>query len=186
MTAIERRIAISGPMMFKPRMIDHTAMTEDELAVLRDVDQRSAPLSADERQAAVARQNAVEAHTVYRLGGKILGVQWRDGVTTFTATATDDSTATDGGASALAKEKAAARGLTGAAANDFIAEEIAAGLQERYGAAVQAETYVSGAGPTRSELQSEMFGHGSASAVGAARSRVAVDTSTFALLQEAG
>ena len=178
MTAIDGQIAFSGLSPRKARAIDFTAMTEDELAVLRNVNGRSGPLTTDERNAALARQNAVEAHTVYRMGGEILGVQWRDGVTTFT------ENAADGGASLRAKEQARTRGLTGDAANDLIAGEIAAALTERYGLTVQVKSYISGAGPSRGDLQSEMFGRGSASAVSAPRSRVSVDSRTFAVLQE--
>ena len=108
--------------------------------------------SAAERAAQIAKQRAEPAHTVYKVGGKVIAMHQHNGFTTFGSSA-------DGGASTQAKKAGAAQGLTGEALNTFVADAITAALKQKYGAALQVETYRDPAtAPSSGAIEDAMFG----------------------------
>jgi len=136
--------------------------------------------SPTERAAQLAKQRADKAHTVYKVNGKIVALhQAHGGITT--------ASNSDGRAAREAAEMAEARGLTGDALNDFIADKMTASLQKKYGSALEVDTYSNAAAaPTAGEILDQMFGierqHGS---LQGQTSRVAMDTEHWAQLLEA-
>lgn len=106
--------------------------------------------SEAERAAQLAKQNAVEAHTVYRVDGKIVAVYYQN---EWTLSVTGGGPL-KGDAARIGR----AQGLSGEKLNDFIADHVTQQLRKRYGAALQVEQYERGSAPTLGELHAEIFG----------------------------
>ena len=112
---------------------------------------KSLERSPAERAAQIAKQNAVEAHTVYEVNGKIVAVQYRDHTALYTANG-------DGRHGAQAWKDAMNLGLKGEALNDFLAGRTEEALRQKYGAGLTVTHYDAGNAPTAGELHSQIFG----------------------------
>ena len=184
MTAIPGGIAISRatPLPLPAAQNLENALPPERLdRMKRLLNYLANPPGPEERAAQIAEQRAVKVHTVYQVNGKVVGIHEHEGDTTFASSAA-------AGASVQAKADGAARGLSGAALNDFVADRITAALESRYGSSLDVETYRNPAeAPTSGEMQDLMFGRTTADdARPAAASRIAYDPDVLALLSIAG
>ena len=153
MTSIHAGIPVAGLKQVTFPMIDGAQSgAERSRMPLSGIDERLAGPSPAERAAQIAKQRAEPAHTVYMVGGKVIAMHQHNGFTTFGSSA-------DGGASTQAKKAGAAQGLTGEALNTFVADAITASLKQKYGAALQVETYRDPAtAPSSGAIEDAMFG----------------------------
>jgi hypothetical protein len=107
----------------------------------------------DEMMDEYDRQNAVEAHTVYRVYGKTICVIARNGQTLF-----DSAEDFRLGGGLKPADQAGELGLTGEQYMEYLSKEIARHLRERYATALQVARYDAGTAPVMGELREEMFG----------------------------
>ena len=114
----------------------------------------------------LAQQQNVEAHTVYRAGGKVIAVQYQDGTTGYPVGG-------DIGGATAAKKEAHSLSLSRAAQNDYIAGRLEANLRERFGQGLSVERFTSGSAPTQGQLMAEY------NAVASPPSRVAIDAQSL-------
>ena len=112
---------------------------------------KSLERSPAERAAQIAKQNAVEAHTVYEVNGKIVAVQYRNHTALYASNA-------DGGHGSQAGKEAMNLGLKGEKLNDFLAAKTEEALRQKYGAGLTVTHYDAGNAPTAGELHSQIFG----------------------------
>ena len=137
---------------------------------------KSLERSPAERAAQIAKQNAVEAHTVYEVNGKIVAVQYRDHTALYTANG-------DGRHGAQAWKDAMNLGLKGEALNDFLAGRTEEALRQKYGAGLTVTHYDAGNAPTAGELHSQIFGNPSkAASVASPNAKVNLDPETLEML----
>ena len=99
------------------------------------------------------RQNAVEAHTVYRVDGQVICVVARNGRTLFD-TAEDFRMA--GGLKP--SDMAGDLGLSGERYMEYISKQIAENLKQRYADALQVARFEAGDAPAMGQLREAMFG----------------------------
>lgn len=150
------------------------ALTGEELEELaRNRPKSEAEIAAD-MKVAQERTDAVKVHTVYRKGDKIIGVQYRNGWTTF---------ASNGDAAHRfdAEREGRAKGLKGDALIDYTAKRMAETLKKQYGG-IRVETYAAGDAPTHKQLSQAMFGAGTGSGTSAPTSRINLTADTLKLL----
>lgn len=107
----------------------------------------------DEMMDQYDRQNAVEAHTVYRVHGKVICVVARNGQTLFD---TADDFRFGGGLKPA--DEAGGLGLTGEQYMEYMAKQIGENLRRRYANALNVARYNEGTAPVMGELREEMFG----------------------------
>ena len=135
---------------------------------------KSLEMSPAERAAQIAKQNAVEAHTVYKANGKIVGVHYYNNTTLYT------SNAVGANASQEWKEET---GLKGEALSDFLAGKAEEALRQKYGASLTVTHYQAGNAPTAGELHSQIFGNPSkAASVASPNAKVNLDPETLEML----
>lgn len=96
------------------------------------------------------KQDATEAHSVFKKGNKVIAVLYREGGTMLRNEA-------NGLPIQGMMKEAEARGLTGEKYHDFMAEKMTDALNMRLGN-VQVETYEKGNAPTQGELTRQIFG----------------------------
>lgn len=141
--------------------------------------------SAAERADQLAEQRAVKVHTVYRVNGEIVAMHQTNGWTSAASNSNSGIRNIPGQGDADAVGRA--KGLSGDALNDFVADQIAANLKAKYGSALEVESYDNlSTAPTSGEVRDEMFGitqqQGSLSVT---TSRIAMDTEYWAKLLDA-
>jgi hypothetical protein len=107
----------------------------------------------DEMMDQYDRQNAVEAHTVYRVHGKAICVVARNGQTLFD---TADDFRSGGGLKPA--DEAGSLGLTGEQYMAYVSKQIGENLRRRYANALKVARYDEGAAPAMGDLREEMFG----------------------------
>ncbi|MGE4295791.1 MAG: hypothetical protein AB7E49_08835 [Campylobacterales bacterium] len=107
--------------------------------------------SAEETAAGIARQNRVKAHMVFEVNGRVIGVHFQDGFTTFQSGFAAEAVNE-------AKAQAARLGYDGEAGADFVAQAITQALKTRFGSQVQARAYDAAQAPTRGEIFAQWFG----------------------------
>ncbi|MCC9620569.1 hypothetical protein LPB41_02595 [Thalassospira sp. MA62] len=110
---------------------------------------RSQLQSDPEKQLAI--QNAQPVHTAFRLNGKLVGTIGLE--SGFTSTGISD-----GGAYQQAQNAADQLGLKGTDRYDYVADQVAQALRDKYGASLDVVTYPPDERPTTGELHAEMFG----------------------------
>lgn len=140
--------------------------------------------SAAGRADQIAKQRAVKVHTVYRVDGKIVAVHQANG---WTTSSNSNSGIRNIPGQGDADEVGRAKGLSGDALNNFVADQITANLKARYGSALEVESYDNpSTAPTSGEVRDKMFGitqqQGSLSAT---TSRIAMNTEYWAKLLDA-
>lgn len=137
---------------------------------------KSLEMSPAERAAQIAKQNAVEAHTVYKANGKIVGVHYYNNTTLYTSNAV--------GANAYQELKEETDlGLKGEALSDFLAGKAEEALRQKYGASLTVTHYDAGNAPTAGELHSQIFGNPSkAASVASPNAKVNLDPETLEML----
>lgn len=133
--------------------------------------------SEAEHAAQIAKQQAIKAHTIFRVDGKIVAVQEENGWTLFPNS--DDGAATSG-----IKSEAARLRLAGDAYNDFVADQIERDLRQTYGASLQVQRFEPGQGPTMGELDFELFGNRNANPVNTAAPTLPLDSETLLMLSQ--
>lgn len=181
MTSIHAGIPLAGLTQLTFPMTDGAQSGSQRSRIpLSEIEDRLAGPSPAERAAQIAKQRAEPVHTVYKVGGKIIAKHQHNGWTTFAANA-------DGGASTQAKKAGAAQGLTGEALNTFVADAITASLKQKYGAALQVETYRDPAtAPSSGAIEDAMFGRTpTAGPKASPTSLVAYDSGLFSFLHGA-
>lgn len=123
-----------------PRLIERTALEHD--FVMSD------PPTEEETAAGLARQDAMKAHTIFTVGGKIIAVQREIGWSLLLE-----------GASA-AQGINWERGGTGEAANKYRAAEIEKALRKVYGSSLEVHSFAGDpAAPTMGQLKPALW-HG--------------------------
>ena len=127
------------------------AMNLSELTDVLKKDRRAGIF--DEMMDQYDRQNAVEAHTVYRVHGKAICVVVRNGQTLFD---TADDFRSGGGLKPA--DEAGDLGLTGEQYMEYIAKQIGENLRRRYNTALKVARYDLGTAPAMGDLREEMFG----------------------------
>lgn len=158
MTVTHDPISIAGLKPVTGKLVDLKQVDPERWARMKDIIEKmrfdSTPegqaIIEKERAMQVAKQNAVEAHSIYRVNGKIIGVHYRDGITM--------SVSNSGLGHGNAESDGRQRGLSGERLNDYVADRITAELTEKYGSALQVEQYDAGAAPTAGELWHEIYG----------------------------
>ena len=137
---------------------------------------KSLEMSPAERAAQIAKQDAVEAHTVYKANGKIVGVHYYNNTTLYTSNAV--------GANAYqALKEETDLGLKGEALSDFLAGKAEEALRQKYGASLTVTHYDAGNAPTAGELHSQIFGNPSkAASVASPNAKVNLDPETLEML----
>ena len=99
----------------------------------------------------IAEQRAIKVHTVFKVGGKVVGIIHRNGWSTFASNGI-------GGAGSV-HDLAARRGLTREGLNDLLADHYTTRLRRMYGTGLQVERYEDAASaPTSGEVEDLMFG----------------------------
>jgi hypothetical protein len=99
------------------------------------------------------RLNAIEAHTVYRVNGRIICVIARNGQTLFERA--DDFRAAGG---LKPSDEAGDLGFTGERYMDYVSRRIAANLAQRHADALDVAVFEEGDAPTLGDLREQMFG----------------------------
>jgi len=136
-------------------MATPTKSSNEEIARLAEQMQNfekiRAGASPEELAKQIAKQNATQAHTVFRAGGDIVGVYYKDGTTTYPSGG-------DVGGSVVAQKEGLARGLSGKSLDDFIVQSMTDRLSKIYGSGLEVQTTSSRTGPTQGQLNAEMFG----------------------------
>lgn len=124
-----------------PRLIERTALGHDFVM--------SEPPTEEETAAGLARQDAIKAHTVFTVGGKIVAVQRENGWSLFI----------QGGSVAL-EATLKDSGLTGEALNKHNAAEIEKALRKVYGGSLEVHSFAGDpAAPTMGQLTPALW-HG--------------------------
>lgn len=100
--------------------------------------------------AQIAKQNAAEVHTAFRLNGKLVGVMSESG---FTSTGIQATTAYQDTQNAADKQ-----GLTGEERIAFVSDHVSRALKDRHGENLDVETFNAGNRPTSGDMHAEMFG----------------------------
>lgn len=138
---------------------------------------KSLERSPAERAAQIAKQNAVEAHTVYKANGKIVGVHYYNNTTLYTSNAV--------GANAYqALKEETDLGLKGEALSDFLAGKAEEALRQKYGASLTVTHYDAGNAPTAGELHSQIFGDAPKTApIANSNTKVNLDPETLEMLR---
>jgi len=176
MSSINEHYSIANATLLAATPIQSTP---EEVAAFKqgmaDFEKVRQGISPEERQQQIARQNAVEAHTVYRSQGKIVAVHYQDGSTLY-------PTGGDVGMAGKAKHEAFQMGLRGEAANTYISDQMTTALKARYGAGLEVSTYTAGAAPTAGQLNAKIFGAARANTVNATASLAAFDADLLSML----
>lgn len=166
-------IAAAGAPLSALRAIAATPirMTQDEITQMQREDTPFARTDAEIAQEMARykeQQDKVEAHTVFRTGGKIVAVLYRDGSATYGLNA-------DGARHPMGE---------GNLGLDAVSSRMAQSLQKKYGAGLSVDSYDEGSAPTQGELSRAMFGTSGLPSGGimADRARVSFDTSLLETL----
>ena len=152
MSTIQGGISIANMTPLKNQtpidLKDHPELLKRTLeAVTHVVESMRTPA---EMAAQKAKQDAVEAHSVYRVNGDIVAVHYQDG----TSSMRNDAAGARGDAEKIGR----AAGLSGDALNDFVAAQMTQALRQQYGSALTVEQYEPGSAPKRIDLAHEMNG----------------------------
>lgn len=156
MTAHPISIADARPLtdfkLFDIKVTDpeRWAEIQEQLKKFHDLSSATPEEQAQKHAAQIAKQNAVEVHSIYRANGRVIAVLGRTGGTTTASNA-------DGGVVIEAMKEAEARGLTGEALNDYIADRLTEALKAKYGASLRIEQFEPGTGPNMGQAHVEMF-----------------------------
>lgn len=124
----------------QPRLVTPSDAERAEAAATAQADKpKSSAEIFGEMAAHLKEQEAVKAHTVFKSGGKIVGVLYQDGSAVYPS----------GGAGS-----GVSRGSLGLGA---YADTIGAALKKSYGAGVTTERWKDGDAPTQGQLSDTMF-----------------------------
>lgn len=108
--------------------------------------------SPAEREAQIALQRAREVETVYRVNGKVVAMNVRDGGRTFASNA-------DGQPSIQAYYQGQSYGLSGDQLEEFVSRAVLDAMKSKYGGALSVTQYQAGSnGPNAGEIEDEMLG----------------------------
>lgn len=168
--------APTGVSLANARPISAGKPVAPTAAELEEINRRlksEAEIAADTK-IAQERTDAVKVHTVYRKGDKIIGVQYRNGWTSFASNGDADHRFD-------AEREGRAKGLKGDALTDYMANRMAETLKKQYGG-IRVETYSASNAPTHKQISQEMFGAASERGASSPVSRINWTADTLELL----
>lgn len=140
------------PLLERPpsqEFLDRSAARQERLAAqFEKLQQRTDPDLIREN---LLRSRNSEVHTVFRVGGEIVGSITEGNGGAFSSNA-------DGGFMMAAKREGEAAGLTGRILTDFVSQEVGDRMARKYGSSLQVERFTPGTGPTKQEVNEERTG----------------------------